>query len=264
MVALGYMAPRVRSRSRLDWAGTILLGAWMIERGTTGGNARPAYLTFDCYGTLIDWESGISGAVLDAASDSGVELDRATVLTWHAELEPMIQANGFRSYKEVLTEVALGIADRAQWSITREIAGFLPASVPAWMPFPDTNPALERLRSRGHRLGILSNVDDDLLSGTLEQLAVEFDLLITAEQVRSYKPAPAHFDRAREEIGDAPWLHVAQSYFHDIGPAHDMGIDTVWINRKRESPAGEARPVAEFENLQEFVAALDAGRVEVR
>jgi FMN phosphatase YigB (HAD superfamily) len=111
---------------------------------------------------------------------------------------------------------------------------------------------LQRLASAGYRLGILSNVDDDLIAGTLEQLVVSFGLLITAQQIRSYKPAPPHFETARQRIGDARWLHAAQSWFHDVVPARTLGIPVVWINRKHEKPAGDTRPDRELATMADL------------
>ncbi len=215
-------------------------------------------LTFDCYGTLIDWESGISGAIAAAARADGIEADRERILAIHAEVEPEIQSATYRSYRDVLTEVALAVARRLDWPLSPERARFLPESLPAWRPFGDTNPALERLKEQGYRLGILSNVDDDLLAGTRLHFPVEFDLLVTAEQVRSYKPARPHFRRARELIGDARWLHVAQSYFHDIEPACGLGLSVVWVNRKLEPPRGAARATGVVRDLTELLGWLEA------
>lgn len=217
-------------------------------------------LTFDCYGTLVDWERGIVDACREAARADGVALDPATILAIHAEAEPAIQADGFRNYRAVLTEVALVIARDTGWRLSRDRAGFLAESVPTWPPFPDTNPALEALSRRGFRLGILSNVDDDLLAGTLRHLRARFDLLVTAEQVRAYKPAPAHFHRARARIGARTWLHVAQSFFHDIAPALNLGIPAIWVNRKAEQPPEVASaPLAEVRDLEELAAWLEKG-----
>ena len=207
-------------------------------------------VTFDCYGTLVDWEGGISGAFLSAAAADGVRLEREAVLRAHAEIEPRVQAETHRSYRGVLEETARRMAVRLGWS-PRDTA-FLPDSLAGWRPFADTGPALKRLRDAGHRLGILSNVDDDLLRETLRNLDVPFDLLVTAEQVGSYKPAEAHFLEARRQIGDVRWLHAAQSYFHDVEPARALSIPVAWINRKAEMPGGEARPDREFPTLTEL------------
>jgi 2-haloalkanoic acid dehalogenase type II len=209
-------------------------------------------ITFDCYGTLIDWETGISGAFLAAASADGIALEREAVLRAYAELEPVVEAEAYRSYRAVLNETARRVAERLGWHPSEQRGGFLAESLPHWRPFDDTNPALERLAAAGYRLGILSNVDDDLLAGTLRQLSVDFELRITAQQVGSYKPAHGHFVAARERIGDRRWLHAAQSYFHDIVPAAALDIPAAWINRSRETAAGGGHPVRELYTLAEL------------
>jgi 2-haloacid dehalogenase/putative hydrolase of the HAD superfamily len=209
-------------------------------------------ITFDCYGTLIDWEGGISHAFQTAAAADGVVLEPASVLAAYAELEPAVEAEAYRSYRAVLAETARRVAARLGWALDPARATFLPESLPNWQPFPDTNPALHRLQAAGFRLGILSNVDDDLLAGTRRHFTVPFDLLVTAQQVRSYKPAHGHFRTARQRISGGRWLHAAQSYFHDIVPACTLGIPCVWINRKGEAPAGPQRPDREFRTLTEL------------
>ena len=213
-------------------------------------------LTFDCYGTLVDWERGIGDALEAAALVDGLRLDRAAALRAYHEIEPAVQAERYRSYREVLTLVARAVAERLGWPLAAGRASFLADSLPSWPPFPDTNAALQRLAAAGHRLAILSNVDDDLLAGTRKHLAVDFDWVVTAQQVGSYKPAPAHFTTARQRIGGARWLHVAQSLFHDIRPARSLGVPAVWINRKHEPPSSDARPDAEFATLAEAAAWL--------
>lgn len=215
------------------------------------------FITFDCYGTLIDWESGISKAFADAAAHDGVTVELATALAAYAELEPAVEAESFRSYREVLTETARRVAERLGWPLAETRAGFLAESLPSWQPFADTNPALGRLSALGYRLGILSNVDDDLLAETRRHFKVRFDLLVTAQQVGSYKPAHGHFETARRRLGNRRWLHVAQSYFHDLAPAQALGIPVVWINRKAEAaPAGEQFD-REFHTLTELAHWLD-------
>jgi len=211
-------------------------------------------VTFDCYGTLIDWETGISEAFARAAAADGVRLERERVLALHAEIEPRVQAGGYRSYRDVLVETARRMGQRLGWPVSDP--GFLPEGLADWRPFPDTVPALRRMVGAGLRLGILSNVDDDLLRGTLRHLEVTFDPIVTAEQVRSYKPAHGHFVETRRRIGAVPWLHAAQSYFHDVEPARALSVPVAWINRKREEPAGEARPDREFFSLSELAEFL--------
>jgi 2-haloacid dehalogenase/putative hydrolase of the HAD superfamily len=208
-------------------------------------------LTFDCYGTLIDWERGLADAFATAARAGGVVPDRGTLLTAYHEVEPAIQAERYRSYRDVLALTARRLAERFKWRLAEGDERFLPDSLSSWPPFADTNEALRRLAKAGYRLAILSNVDDDLLAATRRHLDVDFEFVVTAQQVGAYKPAPAHWDAARKRIGDARWLHVAQSYFHDIVPAQRLGIASAWINRKREKPSGTDRPDAEFGTLDE-------------
>jgi len=193
-------------------------------------------ITFDCYGTLIDWETGIRAAFEAEARRDGQTFDLDRVIAAYHELEPQAQAKPFRAYREVLVEVALGIAERLDWSIDAGRARFLPESLPHWPAFADTADGLNRLAALGHRIGILSNVDDDLLAGTRRLLPDVFDteLIVTAQQTRSYKPALGHFEEAGRRIGEARWIHAAQSLFHDIRPADQAGLPTAWVNRKNE------------------------------
>jgi 2-haloalkanoic acid dehalogenase type II len=213
-------------------------------------------ITFDCYGTLVDWESGIGGWFEEAAAEDGIALVRRELLAAYAEIERAVEAESFRPYRDVLAETARRVAKCFAWPLTPERARGLADSLPSWKPFPDTNPALERLVSAGYRLGILSNVDDDLLAGTLRHLTVPFDLLVTAQQVRSYKPAPGHFETARRRIGESRWLHAAQSHFHDVVPCRALGIPVAWVNRKAEPLPKETRPDLEIRTLAGLADAL--------
>jgi 2-haloalkanoic acid dehalogenase type II len=147
--------------------------------GSRDGLNRYDVITFDCYGTLIDWESGIGEWFERSAAAEGIALGRSEALAAYAEIEPAVEAETFRAYRDVLTETVRRVAKRFGWTPAPERARGLAESLPGWKPFPDTNPALERLASAGHRLGILSNVDDDLLAGTLRHFPVRFDLLIS-------------------------------------------------------------------------------------
>jgi 2-haloalkanoic acid dehalogenase type II len=192
-------------------------------------------ITFDCYGTLIDWESGIADAFLQAAAEDGVTLRREDVLSTYASTEAVVEREQYRPYRDVLTESATRVANALGWPLAYARATFLVTSLGGWKPFADTNGALERLQAAGYRLGILSNVDDDLLAATRRHFTVPFDPIVTAQQVKSYKPGHAHFLAARKVIGDAPWLHAAQSNFHDIAPATALGIPTAWVNRRGQT-----------------------------
>ena len=214
-------------------------------------------LTFDCYGTLIDWESGLARWFEEAAAADGVAVAPSAAVAAYSEIEPDIEAREYRSYREVLAATALRVAKRLNWPLAPERARSLAESLPSWRPFPDTNPGLERLAAAGYRLGILSNVDDDLLSGTLSHLTVRFDLFVTAQQVHSYKPALRHFEKARERIGKNRWLHVAQSQFHDIVPAFGLGIPVAWINRKGQPAHPTSIPDMEVKTIGGLADRLD-------
>ena len=206
-------------------------------------------ITFDCYGTLIDWESGIASAFLQAAREDGIDLRREDVLREYNRTEPVVERESFRLYRDVLTESATRVAHALGWALAFERGTFLVSSLRNWLPFSDTNAALERLRASGYRLGILSNVDDDLIAATLRHIKVDFDFVITAEQVRAYKPAHGHFLAAKERIGKARWLHAAQSNYHDIVPCNHLGIANAWVNRRGEKPLAGGTPTLEVRDL---------------
>jgi 2-haloalkanoic acid dehalogenase type II len=208
---------------------------------------------------LIDWRQGIGDAFYRIGSEIGLLIDREEVLDLHARIEPEIQAEAFRSYGEVLDLTAAHIASALGFDVPTNRRHFLSRSLPHWQPFADTATALEKLASAGYRLGILSNVDDELLRGTLEHFPVDFDLLVTAEQVGSYKPDPGHFREARRRTAGRRWLHVAQSLFHDVEPAVTEDVPVVWINRLREVRSGAHRPQAEFPDMESFAEQLVEG-----
>jgi 2-haloacid dehalogenase/putative hydrolase of the HAD superfamily len=149
----------------------------------------------------------------------------------------------------------MSVARVVGWPLIAERAGFLADSLPSWQPFPDTNAALERLASVS-RLGILSNIDDDLLDATRKHFTVDFDVVVTAQQVRSYKPGHAHFQTARDLIGTSSWLHAAESNFHDIVPTNTLGIDNAWINRQRQNSLPGGTPRYQFDDLAGLAAAM--------
>lgn len=207
-------------------------------------------VTFDCYGTLIDWETGIASAFLSTIPG----LHRDEILHAYAAIEPVVEHERYRSYREVLTETATRVA-QALGRPLRDGA-FLAESLPSWRPFADTNAALEHLHAAGYRLGILSNTDDDLIAATRRHFTVDFELVITAQQVRSYKPGHAHFLAARQRIGDARWLHAAQSDYHDIIPTNELGIPNAWINRRDERPLPGGMPGMELRDLTALAEAI--------
>src|SRR5262249_39821097 len=196
--------PVLRGRSRPQVEVPVVVRADLRGGRPRGGlsaarspGRRFDVVTFDCYGTLIDWEGGIGDWFETAAARSGITLDRRRALDLYASIEPVVEAESYRPYRDVLAETARRVAEQMSWPLSEQEAKGLAASLPDWSPFPDTNPALRRIAAAGYRFGILSNVDDDLLAGTRRHLEVAFDILITAEQVRSYKPAHGHFEEAR-------------------------------------------------------------------
>lgn len=202
-------------------------------------------LTFDCYGTLVDWETGIVEALRPLLARHGVERSDEEILALHARLEAPAQAGLWLPYREVLGRVVEGVGRELGFDPTTAERAALADSVAEWPVFPDTAEALRRLGLR-HRLGVLSNVDDDLFAATAPKLGVELDLLVTAEQVRSYKPGHAHFEEAlrRSKLRVEDVLHAAQSLFHDIVPARALGFTTVWVNRRAGRPGSGATPSA--------------------
>jgi 2-haloalkanoic acid dehalogenase type II len=214
-------------------------------------------VTFDCYGTLIDWEGGITEAFKAEAARDGLILQRDEIIAAYMLEERAVESEAYRPYRDVLAETAMRAAARLNWSITGERASFLAASLPRWKPFRDTNAALERL-ARKLKLGILSNIDDELLAETRKDFTVSFDLIVTAAQVKSYKPGHAHFLEAVKRAGGGRLLHAAQSYFHDVVAATEMGIPVVWVNRKNEKAgAGGPQPTHEVRNLTELADLLE-------
>jgi len=214
-------------------------------------------LTFDCYGTLIDWETGIFSALRPILAAHGKTIDDSELLRLYSELESDAERGEFRPYREVLQSVVRGLGDRLGFIPTEAQLRSLPDSVPTWLPFPDTIAALRKLKSR-YQLAITSNVDDDLFAPTARRLEVPFDHIITSQQARAYKPSLQVFKLAQQRTGVEPgqWLHVAQSVYHDVIPARSLGIATVWVNRPSPRPgagaskAASAHPDLEVPDLQ--------------
>ena len=191
------------------------------------------YLTFDCYGTLINWEAGILAAVRPLLSAHGIALPDEDLLRCYGDFEAAAQSADYRRYRIILQEVVRAFGRRFSFSPSAAEIESLPASLPLWPPFPDTVAALRKLHTV-FKLAIVSNVDDDLFAETAKQLEVPFDAVITAEQAGSYKPSHRNFELALQRIARPKdkVLHVAQSLFHDIAPTRELGIKNVWVNRR--------------------------------
>ncbi len=206
------------------------------------------WATFDCYGTLVDWNGGI-GRELERLFGA---TDAATKLREYHELEPEIQREDpTRSYREVMA-IAL-----ARLGAPPDEHDALGRSLPDWQPFPEVPAALEEARARGWRLAILTNSDRDFIDASIAQLGVPFDETIVASEIGSYKPAPRHWEEffARTGADRTAHVHVAGSLFHDIAPAAALGLRTIWINRLGEEP--EPQPDIERHTLERLADALD-------
>jgi 2-haloalkanoic acid dehalogenase type II len=206
------------------------------------------WVTFDCYGTLIDWNGGVGEVLVRLFG----EKRRDDLLARYHELEPQVQReNPAESYREVMATVLerLG-ADFAD----RDALG---ESLPSWQPFPEVRAALSEARERGWKLAILSNTDRDFIEASQRAIGVPFELAIVASEIGSYKPAEGHWHVFRERVEPAPvhHVHVAASLFHDVGPALRLGIPVVWINRLGEEP--EPRPTRELQDLARLADTLD-------
>ena len=203
-------------------------------------------LTFDCYGTLINWEAGILSVLRRILSAHKKEMDDATLLKLYGDFEQRSEQGAFQPYRQVLESVVRQFGAELGFAPTAEEVRSLPDSLPTWKPWPDTVGALRQLKTR-FRLAILSNVDDDLFARTRPQLEVDFDEVITAQQAKAYKPSLKIFELALGRI-HAPAhrvLHVGQSIYHDVIPAQALGLATVWVNRPSARPGIGAVKVAQ-------------------
>jgi 2-haloacid dehalogenase len=212
-------------------------------------------LSFDCYGTLIDWENGILGFLQPLLDSYDVHVIDEWILQFFSEREPEEQAKGGR-YREVLGRVLESFGTRLAFSPGADAMNSFADSIEYWQPFDDAVDALQRLQKK-YRLAVISNVDDDLFGLTQRTLGIRFDHIVTAEQVGTYKPARDMFDAALRAL-DGPVLHVAQSRYHDVQPAMALGLDAVWINRSGPSAAKDVdvTPTATFTDLRALADAL--------
>lgn len=230
--------------------------------------SRFTAISFDCYGTLIDWESGFLTVLRALLTSHGQSLSDAAILELYGEFEAEAESGRYKSYRDVLQSVVQAFADRFHFQTSSAETHSLHESVPAWAPFPDTAPSLRELQKR-YKLVIISNIDDSLFAQTRKHLDVEFDVVVTAEQARSYKPSINNFQIALGRLAISPdlLLHAGQSVFHDVVPARSLGISTIWVNRKSARPgigavrgcslpAEEKRPDLEVPDLATLAAIL--------
>jgi 2-haloacid dehalogenase len=214
------------------------------------------YLTFDCYGTLIDWRTGIERALRSALGD--IQIGGQELMAAYLDAEKRQEAH-YKRYREVLKDSVMALSGRLGTGVTEAAGAEFAASVPKWPAFPDSAKFLREMGERGYKRYILSNVDDDLLGGTIGNSQLAVDGFVTAEQVGSYKPNHAHWLKfmlstgaAKEEV-----LHIAQSIYHDILPAQDLGMASAWVNRYNEPMPPGASPQYVADSLDHLAQTLD-------
>ena len=240
---------------------TSVLSLWDNTQTTMLDFSRFEILTFDCYGTLINWEAGILSALHRILSAHSKKLDAPTLLQLYGDFELRSEQGPFQPYREVLASVVRQFGAELKFTPSSEDVQSLPASLATWQPWPDTVAALRQLKTR-FRLAILSNVDDDLFAATRPKLAVDFDEVITAQQAQAYKPSLKLFELALTRIHTPAHrvLHIGQSVYHDVIPAQSLGLATVWVNRPSARPgvgavkSAEAKPDLTVRSLEELAA----------
>ena len=218
------------------------------------------WITLDVYGTLIDWETGVYEAFIKEAERDGYKMSKDEVTRLFLEVQAEVKGGSYELYAEVLRRCAVNISKRLGWPLEPSRSGFLPASLSRWPPFKETNPQLVKL-SKKYKLGLIANVDDKLLGLTRRFFKVDFDLVVTAQQVRSYKPDPAHFKEFERRIGTKKgWVHISSSYHYDVEPCTKLKVPVIWVNRRKEQlETGQKKPNEEVRNLLEAVKLLGAG-----
>jgi 2-haloacid dehalogenase len=214
--------------------------------------SRFEILTFDCYGTLINWEEGILRCLHRILGAHAKDTDDATILQLYGDCEARAEQGEYRRYREVLQSVVRQFGEHLGFVPTEQEVRWLPEYLPEWKPWPDTVTALRGLQSR-FRLAIISNIDDDLFAATRPHLGVEFEQIITAQQAGAYKPSLQIFELALSRVGVPAHrvLHVGQSIYHDVLPAQSLGLATVWVNRpSARTGVGAVKAVKGHPDLQ--------------
>jgi len=222
--------------------------------------SRVKLISFDCYGTLVDWKKGVLDALRPLFDDYFLDIDDEHIFGLFAEFDESLVTGEFMNYTDVLSEVMKHFAKRLNVNIQSSDIGLLAESLPSWPPFEDSVEALDELKSKGFRLAVISNVDRPLLDKTLDKMDVTFDVVVTSDEIGSYKPSGENFLEAlrRFHLPADEIIHVAQSHFHDILPARDLGITAAWINRYNDPvpPLDEEYAGLRFPDLASFVSGL--------
>jgi 2-haloacid dehalogenase len=224
----------------------------MNASGSSLDFRRFEVLTFDCYGTLINWEDGILRCLREILTAHGKNVEDANILQLYGDFEARAEQGEYRPYRQVLESVVRQFAEQLGFSPTDAEVSSLHESLPNWKPWPDTVSALRELERR-FRLAIISNIDDDLFAATQPQLGVKFDQIITAQQAKAYKPSLKIFELALSRIGVPAHraLHGGQSVYHDVVPAQSLGLAAVWVNRpSARSGVGAVKAVQGSPDLQ--------------
>jgi 2-haloacid dehalogenase len=213
----------------------------------------PRWASFDCYGTLIDWNGGLRSAF----ARLWPEADADAVLATYHEVEPRVQEGTGKPYRQVIAESLRLLADHEGLPLSAEDEDALGRALPGWEAFPETAGALWELRERGWSLAILSNTDPELLDASIQTIGVPLDAVVTAREAGSYKPAHGHWHRLfdRPDVDRDRHVHVAASLFHDVAPCLDLAVPVVWINREGEEP--DPPPTAELKDLRGLPDTLD-------
>jgi 2-haloacid dehalogenase/putative hydrolase of the HAD superfamily len=217
------------------------------------------WVTTDCYGTLIDWEKGMADAFKREADRDGLSIDAPALVSRFLEVQAEVMAGSYELFAEVMRRAGVKVAEEIGWTLEPSRAQFLPDSVAAWQPFRESNAAMDRLAGR-YQVGIVSNIDDKLLGVSRRHLRTELDLVVTAQQVRSYKPDPAHFKECARRIGGKKgWVHIACGYAADVAPLLKMNVPVIWVNRHGEKLEGRKAPTAQVKTFREAAKKLGAG-----
>ena len=217
------------------------------------------FITFDCYGTLIDWEGGIKSAAKNIADKNGFNLNLDGVSDKYIKVELEVEHEQYRKYHEVLQLSAKKLFKNEGFEISDGDTLEFADSIYSWKPFPETNKVLSGLKGKGYKLVILSNIDNEIIRRSIELIGINFDGVVTAEEVGSYKPEHGHwvemlkrFNTSKDRV-----LHVAASYVHDIIPAKEQGFDAIWINRNNEKPTSDILPNKELSDLTKLPELLE-------
>jgi 2-haloacid dehalogenase/putative hydrolase of the HAD superfamily len=214
------------------------------------------WVTFDVYGTLIDWEAGIAAAFAKEAKREDVTLDKDQVVSLFLKHSHDIQSGSYELYAEVLRQAAVKTAEEIGWDLESSRAGFLPDSLHRWGAFRETNPQLKKILGK-YKTGLVANIDDKLLGQTRRHIPADFDLVVTAQQVRSYKPDEAHFKEFARRIGGKKgWVHICSGIETDVEPALKMKVPVIWVNRKKEAIESKVKPTEEVKTLLEATKLL--------